>query len=99
MKENRMSKKHISKLTHVCLVVRDLEKAIEHLSSLGMGPFEQSHAAIPTKEKLFRDKPANYSVKASTGKMGDLTLEVIQPVQGESPHTEFLDSKGEGIAH
>ena len=32
-------------------------------------------------------------------KMGSLEIELIQPLEGQSPHKEFLDSKGEGIHH
>jgi methylmalonyl-CoA/ethylmalonyl-CoA epimerase len=32
-------------------------------------------------------------------KIGDMELELIQPINGESPHQEFLDERGEGIQH
>ena len=31
--------------------------------------------------------------------MGDVELELIQPVAGESPAQEFMDIKGEGFNH
>ena len=31
--------------------------------------------------------------------MGDLTFEVIESLEGETPVKEFLDKKGEGIQH
>ena len=31
--------------------------------------------------------------------LGDIRIELIQPVEGESPSKEFLDNKGEGINH
>ena len=31
--------------------------------------------------------------------MGDIQIELIQPLDGDSPHKEFLNSKGEGIQH
>ena len=31
--------------------------------------------------------------------MGSATLELIQPVEGESPHSNFLNSVGEGLHH
>ena len=31
--------------------------------------------------------------------IGDVELELIQAVEGESPYKEFLDSKGGGIQH
>jgi len=32
-------------------------------------------------------------------RMGPVEFELIQPVEGKSPHREFLDRKGEGIQH
>ena len=31
--------------------------------------------------------------------IGDLQIELIQPLAGESPHKEFLETRGEGIQH
>ncbi len=86
------------KIMQVGVVVRDIDKAIEHLSSLGIGPFE-SRALPPDTEEWFRGKPLKAKFKISMAKVGDVDLELIQPVKGESPHREFLDSKGEGIQH
>jgi catechol 2,3-dioxygenase-like lactoylglutathione lyase family enzyme len=31
--------------------------------------------------------------------MGNIELELLQPLGGQSPYQEFLESKGEGIQH
>jgi methylmalonyl-CoA/ethylmalonyl-CoA epimerase len=88
-----------SRFHHIGLVVRDIDKAIDCLSSLGIGPFESPWLDPPLKEKLFRGKPTEYRLKMSNGKIGQVTLELIQPVEGESAQKEFLESHGEGIQH
>ncbi len=86
------------KLTQVGVVVKDVEKVVRQLSSMGIGPFEPK--TLPsTRQEWFRDKPmyADFNIQAT--RIGDVELELIQPLTGESPHKEFLETKGEGIQH
>jgi methylmalonyl-CoA/ethylmalonyl-CoA epimerase len=83
---------------HVGVVVRDLEKTIEYLTSLGIGPFKYRDGAA-TDEKRFNGKPAEWKTKATITSMGKIDLVLLQPIEGESPWKEFLESKGEGIHH
>ena len=87
-----------SKLTQVGIVVSDMDKAIERLTSLGIGPFEPK-ILPPDRTEWYRGKLMDANMKLMGAMMGDVELELIQPVSGESPHKEFLDSKGEGIQH
>jgi methylmalonyl-CoA/ethylmalonyl-CoA epimerase len=98
MMKNTTAKSPFSKLLHVGIVVRDMDKAVERVESLGIGPFE-AISLPPIGKRLFRGKPYVGKVKGLIGKIGELEIELFQPVEGESPHKEFLDSKGEGIHH
>ena len=98
MEKSSATESPFSKLIQVGVVVRDMDKTIERLSSLGIGPFEPK-LLPPDREEWFRDKPLDANLKLSSAKIGEVELELIQPVEGESPHKEFLDSKGEGIQH
>jgi methylmalonyl-CoA/ethylmalonyl-CoA epimerase len=86
------------KLMQIGLVVRDMDKAIKRFSVLGFGPFTPKILPPGTKEWI-RGKPSNADVKVNATMVGEIELELCQPVSGESPHQEFLDSKGEGIQH
>jgi methylmalonyl-CoA/ethylmalonyl-CoA epimerase len=87
-----------SKLIQVGVVVKDLDKVVERLSSLGIGPF--TPMTIPDDaEQWFRGKPMDAKFKISGAKLGEIVLELIQPLEGKSPHQEFLDNQGEGIQH
>ncbi|MCZ4499800.1 MAG: lactoylglutathione lyase [Marmoricola sp.] len=44
-------------------------------------------------------RPADFTVHVSLGYLGDLQLEIIQPVSGESIYTEFLASSPPGLHH
>lgn len=87
---------------HVGVIVRDMEKTIEYLSSIGIGPFGVKdgplYVEVPFKGELY-GKPAEWKVKISNAKIGDSELELLQPSGGESALQEFLDNHGEGFHH
>jgi hypothetical protein len=96
-----MKKSVFSEPFHAGVVVKDLDEAVKHLSALGFGPFEAYHGSLgvvpPVKRKL-RGKPADCDLKIMAADMGPIKLELIQP-SGECIHSEFLNSKGEGLHH
>ena len=87
------------KLAQIGVVVKDLDKTIERLSALGLGPFEKRKLPEDNVE-FYRGKPfkPNAAVRIAFAKLGGLGLELIQPF-GPSPHKEYLDEKGEGVQH
>jgi methylmalonyl-CoA/ethylmalonyl-CoA epimerase len=100
MEKSKIEKSPCSNgLLHVGVVVRDMDEAIKRLDALGAGYFESISAPPFVGKPSFRGKPSNIEVKGIMFKMGSLEIELIQPLKGNSPHKEFLDSKGEGIHH
>jgi len=98
MKKKIAKESPFSKLIQVGVVVKNLDKAVERLSSLGIGPFTPM-LLPPDAEQWFRGKPLDAKFKISGARLGEVVLELIQPVEGKSPHQEFLDNQGEGIQH
>jgi catechol 2,3-dioxygenase-like lactoylglutathione lyase family enzyme len=47
----------------------------------------------------YRGKPSDHVAHVSMAYAGDLQLELIQPVSGESIYTEFLAAGGSGLHH
>jgi catechol 2,3-dioxygenase-like lactoylglutathione lyase family enzyme len=47
----------------------------------------------------FRGRPADFVVDVALAYAGELQLELIQPVRGESIYTEFLARSGPGLHH
>ena len=98
-----MGKSTFDNFNHVGVVVRDMEKTIASLSSLGLGPFGMGEGGpsvveVPFQGKL-RGKPAEWKVKISMFKMGELDVELLQPSGGESALQDFIDSGNEGVHH
>jgi len=87
---------------HVGVIVRDMEKTIEYLSSIGIGPFGIPNGPLyveVTFKGELHGKPSEWKVKISNARIGDAELELLQPSGGESALQEFLDEHGEGLHH
>jgi len=92
------------KYLHACIVVKDMDKAIEHFRSLGVGafpPFIGGPEGTPVTGKTVRGAPSDYDMdlRLGDGGMGGVGFELIQPLKGESIYDEFLAEKGEGVHH
>jgi catechol 2,3-dioxygenase-like lactoylglutathione lyase family enzyme len=92
------------KFHHVSVVVKDMAKAMEFYQSMDIGPFPPLLGPEGTVEltgKTIKGQPADYELdlRHAEGGVGDLVLEVIQPLEGDTPVKEFLEAKGEGIQH
>ena len=100
MESNATGKSTFTHLVHIGVVVRDMNKTIDRLNALGIGPFKP-RILPPDAQEKYRGKPfiPSQRVAIHTTQIGNMELELIQPIAGESPHQEFLDQKGEGIQH
>jgi methylmalonyl-CoA/ethylmalonyl-CoA epimerase len=87
-------------MLHVGMVVRDMDRAIERFTALGIGPFKPRILPAENRE-TYRGKPffPSERVTIQITQIGNVELELIQPIDGASPHQEFLEKKGEGIQH
>jgi len=85
---------------HVALVVKDLDKAVAYYKDLGIGPFMSPPVKAVKQTWMGKIVPVDFfKRKEVMGKMGESMLQLCQPLGGESPWQEFLDTKGEGVHH
>jgi len=90
--------------THVCMIVKDMDKAIKYFEALGVGPFKPllgGPEGRPVIGKTVRGEPSDYDMdlRIAEGGMGGIGIELIQPLKGRSIYDEFLEEKGEGVHH
>ena len=75
-------KSSFGKLHHVGVVVKDINKAIAYLESLGIGPFGRPGGErvleLSFKGEL-HGKPAEWKTTISNAMMGDVELELLEP--------------------
>jgi methylmalonyl-CoA/ethylmalonyl-CoA epimerase len=90
-----------STMHHICIVVRDMDKAVDYYHSMGAGPFSLTTPIDIVKRKVHgKEVPVpNWKIKDFFGKMGNVWINLLQPIEGDSIFQEFLDTRGEGIHH
>jgi len=85
-------------MSHIGIVVKDLDAAMDYYGSVfGLGPFQTETYEL--KPFIYKGEPANARVRAAIAYSGSVFIELVQVLEGETPHTEFLREKGEGIQH
>lgn len=89
-------------LHHIGIPVRDLDASMANYLAVGatfQAPFLIDSSR--TAEYLVYGKTPDPVVKTRgvMGKLGQLGIELLQPVEGHTVHRELLESTGEGVGH
>jgi len=90
--------KHIDQMA---LIVRDLDESLRrYWETLGIGPWKVYTYGPPLVPRMtYRGKVQTYRMRLAFTQVGNLQLELIQPLLGESIYQEHLDRRGEGLHH
>jgi methylmalonyl-CoA/ethylmalonyl-CoA epimerase len=95
-----MTAPRLPELFHIGWVVRDCAAAQRELSArLGAGPFLGVGDEARFDQALVHGKPTPFALKIAFGALGGVLLELLEPLDDQSPHAEFLAERGEGMHH
>ncbi len=83
-------------VSQIGLVVKDIDQAIAFYTPL-FGEFRTLDAFDIEWE--YRGRPEIGSIKVAFAQSGEVEIELIEWVSGETPHKEFLDAGREGLHH
>lgn len=88
-------------VTQIAWVTADIDATEKYLSAgFGAGSWTRMNDIhFAPEDCTLRGEPADFVVHVSIVYVGDLQLEVIQPVRGDSIYSEFLEAKGPGLHH
>lgn len=88
-------------ITQVAWVVEDLDATEQLLrEQFGVAAWTRIRSVhFGPDSTTYRGKPGDFTVDISLAYAGDLQLELIRPVSGESIYTEFLAASGPGLHH
>jgi catechol 2,3-dioxygenase-like lactoylglutathione lyase family enzyme len=92
----------LKRLVQIGIVVPNLEQTTQMLTSLfGIGPFRfVDWPNRPESKYQFRGKDEHIRITQAFVQLGDVEVELIQPVEGErNAYREFLNETGGGIHH
>lgn len=83
-------------IDQVSYVVADLARALPHYTAL-FGPFRTSEAQL--RDCTIRGRRADCRLALALNTSGPVEIELIQVLEGETPHSEHLRAHGEGLHH
>jgi len=88
-------------LSHIGIVVEDAEKAAAFWERVfGVGPFSiDTYELNESTHFRFNGEPAEARMKAAIAYSGKVFVELVEVMEGESPHTDFMRAHGEGFQH
>ncbi len=82
------------------LVVKDLKAAMEcYWRALGIGPWYVYTTGAPPLTCTYHGHPAAYKIRMATAHSGPVQMELIEYLEGETIHRDFLASGRSGIEH
>jgi catechol 2,3-dioxygenase-like lactoylglutathione lyase family enzyme len=88
-----------TQLHHICLVVRDIDRAQAFYEAAGIGPW---HDYPPLREYTELEVPDPEGFRGLIYRyawIGDQQLQLCQPGPGSTPQRRFLEERGEGVFH
>jgi methylmalonyl-CoA/ethylmalonyl-CoA epimerase len=102
MSANSSSELKLERIVQIGIVVPDLDKTTRLLSSLfGIGPFRSVvWPNRPESKYEYRDVEEHILISQAFVQLGQVEIELIQPLEGErNAYKQFLDETGGGIHH
>jgi len=91
----------LKRLVQIGIVVADLDRSTQMLTSLfGIGPFRQVTWPDRAESKYYyRGVEEQIRIRQAFVQLGDVEVELIQPLEGRNGYKDFLDETGGGIHH
>jgi hypothetical protein len=96
MKSELAIKLDLPRCDQIGLVVENFDQAVEHFEPL-LGEFTILEPGSMTYD--FRGEPIDVDMSVAVIMHDDLQIELIGVNSGASPHSEFLQNRGEGVQH
>ena len=91
----------LKRLVQIGIVVADLDHTTKLLTSLfGIGPFRfVEWPDRPESKYYYRGAEECIRIKQAFVQLGEVEVEIIQPLEGHNDYQDFLDETGGGIHH
>jgi methylmalonyl-CoA/ethylmalonyl-CoA epimerase len=93
---------HVKELFQIGIVVRDLEESMRlYEELLGIDDWADMEITSDIFDSLtYNGKPVeNACFRTGMADVGFMQIELIQPVEGDLPYSDFLKEHGEGLHH
>ncbi len=96
--ESRVDPITLPQQLHIGVVVKDMDRTIQHLSTtFGIGPWDINERRYPEEHVVVGKGP--FSHRVAFAALGPIELELIEVLEGSTIHADFLKTRGEGLHH
>lgn len=101
MKEKKTPLFPVGDMAQVCIVVPDIEQATRNFWKIfGIGPWHFYTYGKPLVKRMTRNGSASeYKMKVALSYFGNMRLELIEPLEGDTVYREFVEKHGYGVHH
>ncbi len=91
----------ITNIAQVCVIVRNLDQAVENYWNVfGIGPWSLYTYGKPLVKRMTRHgRPCEYKMRVALANVGPLRIELIEPLEGDTVYSEFVEEHGYGVHH
>lgn len=91
----------LDKVIQIAIVVKDIEEAAKRWAELLGKPVPEIRTTRPGNEVkvIYRGKPSDGQVKLTFFALGQVVIELLEPISEGTSWQEFMDEKGEGVQH
>ena len=88
-------------VAQIALIVRDLDEAVKtYWHTFGIGPWHFYTYGKPLVKRMTRNgEPCEYRMRLALSYIGDMRIELIQPLEGDTVYQEFVERHGYGVHH
>ena len=88
-----------NRLHHVCIVVRDIDKARAFYEFVGIGPWREYPPLVEYVDLQVPNRSAFLKMRYQVCNISNMQLQLCQPPEEDCPQRRFLNEKGEGVYH
>jgi len=88
-------------VSQIGIVVADLESTMKAFySTLGWGPWTVYDLESPDHHDIqLQGRDGDFGVRVAICRIGEIAVELIEPLYGDGPQSDFLKQKGGGVHH
>lgn len=100
-KAKSSAKVKVTGIKQIGICVKDVISTAENYwNILGIGPWEiREWGSHVLYDRTYYGKPAWAKERLAHAYLGDLELELVQPIEGDSVYQDWIDEHGEGLHH
>lgn len=98
--EATLGRSFLGNAIEIAIVTADHRRTMEGLARLGIGPWRvYTFGPENVSEQTYQGNAVEFRLKVCFARSGNITWELMEPIDGPTIFADFLQRQGEGIHH